>query len=85
MGDGTLPREAFKNYMIQDYLYLVYMACQYVAPHLLTHTQIQFARANALASYKSTSLDDIAAVRGPTILSSKSPTHADHVIRARPS
>jgi thiaminase len=26
MGDGTLPREAFKNYMIQDYLYLVYMA-----------------------------------------------------------
>jgi thiaminase len=23
MGDGTLPREAFKNYMIQDYLYLV--------------------------------------------------------------
>ncbi|KAM0721554.1 hypothetical protein Q7P37_002479 [Cladosporium fusiforme] len=43
MGDGTLPREAFKNYMIQDYLYL-----------------IQFARANALASYKSTSLDDIA-------------------------
>lgn len=23
MGDGTLPREVFKNYMIQDYLYLV--------------------------------------------------------------
>jgi hypothetical protein len=23
MGDGTLPRAAFKNYMIQDYLYLV--------------------------------------------------------------
>lgn len=23
MGDGTLPREAFKYYMIQDYLYLV--------------------------------------------------------------
>lgn len=23
MGDGTLPRETFKNYMIQDYLYLV--------------------------------------------------------------
>jgi thiaminase len=23
MGDGTLPRETFKYYMIQDYLYLV--------------------------------------------------------------
>lgn len=23
MGDGTLPRETFRNYMIQDYLYLV--------------------------------------------------------------
>ena len=23
MGDGTLPREAYKTYMIQDYLYLV--------------------------------------------------------------
>ncbi|KAM0694707.1 hypothetical protein Q7P36_005063 [Cladosporium allicinum] len=56
MGDGTLPREAFKNYMVQDYLYL-----------------IQFARANALASYKSTSLDDIAA--GATIV-----THIRHEI-----
>lgn len=23
LGDGTLPRAAYKNYMIQDYLYLV--------------------------------------------------------------
>ncbi|KAK3709838.1 trifunctional hydroxymethylpyrimidine kinase/phosphomethylpyrimidine kinase/thiaminase [Vermiconidia calcicola] len=43
MGDGTLPEESFKYYMIQDYLYLVH-----------------FARANALAGYKSKSLDDIA-------------------------
>ncbi|GAB7363139.1 hypothetical protein MBLNU230_g3426t2 [Neophaeotheca triangularis] len=26
LGDGTLPREAFKNYMIQDYLYLIQFA-----------------------------------------------------------
>lgn len=44
MGDGTLPVELFKNYMIQDYLYL-------------TH----FARTNALAAYKSNSMDVIAA------------------------
>ena len=43
MGDGTLPEDAFKYYMIQDYLYLIH-----------------FARANALAGYKTKSLDDIA-------------------------
>lgn len=43
MGDGTLPEQAFKHYMIQDYLYLIH-----------------FARANALAGYKTKSLDDIA-------------------------
>lgn len=43
MGDGSLPEAAFKNYMIQDYLYLIH-----------------FARANALAGYKTKSLDDIA-------------------------
>lgn len=42
MGDGTLPVENFKYYMIQDYLFLV-----------------QFARANALSAYKSSSLKDI--------------------------
>ncbi|KAJ4292122.1 trifunctional hydroxymethylpyrimidine kinase/phosphomethylpyrimidine kinase/thiaminase [Collariella sp. IMI 366227] len=44
MGDGTLPVESFKGYLIQDYLYL-----------------IQFARANALASYKAGSMKDISA------------------------
>lgn len=42
MADGTLPLSKFKNYLIQDYLFL-----------------IQFARANALAAYKSRSLTDI--------------------------
>lgn len=44
MGDGTLPIDAFKEYLVQDYLYL-------------TH----FARTNALAAYKSTSMDAITA------------------------
>lgn len=44
MGDGTLSINAFKEYLIQDYLYL-------------TH----FARTNALAAYKSTDMDAIAA------------------------
>ncbi|KAH7308089.1 Phosphomethylpyrimidine kinase-domain-containing protein [Stachybotrys elegans] len=43
MGDGTLPLESFKSYIIQDYQFL-----------------IQFARANALAAYKATSIEDIA-------------------------
>ena len=43
LGDGSLPEESFKHYMIQDYLYLIH-----------------FARANALAGYKTKSLDDIA-------------------------
>ncbi|KAK4167684.1 putative hydroxymethylpyrimidine/phosphomethylpyrimidine kinase 2 [Cladorrhinum sp. PSN259] len=44
MGNGTLPIESFKGYLIQDYIYLIH-----------------FARANALASYKAKSLEDIAA------------------------
>jgi len=44
LGDGTLPMDCFKFYMIQDYLYLT-----------------QFARANALAAYKSQDLDGVAA------------------------
>ncbi|KAI0022019.1 Phosphomethylpyrimidine kinase-domain-containing protein [Xylariomycetidae sp. FL0641] len=44
MGNGALPLESFKGYLIQDYLYLVH-----------------FARANALASYKAKSIEDIAA------------------------
>ncbi|KAI2626484.1 Phosphomethylpyrimidine kinase-domain-containing protein [Hypoxylon sp. NC1633] len=44
LGNGELPLESFKGYLIQDYLYLVH-----------------FARANALASYKAKSMEDIAA------------------------
>ncbi|KAF7713371.1 Hydroxymethylpyrimidine/phosphomethylpyrimidine kinase 2 [Penicillium ucsense] len=44
LGQGTLPVERFKEYLVQDYLYLV-----------------QFARSNALASYKSSDMDLIAA------------------------
>ena len=42
LADGTLPVEAFKYYLIQDYLYLV-----------------QFSRANALAAYKASTMEDI--------------------------
>ncbi|KAI0550263.1 Phosphomethylpyrimidine kinase-domain-containing protein [Xylaria curta] len=44
LGNGELPLESFKKYLIQDYLYLIH-----------------FARANALASYKAKSMQDIAA------------------------
>ncbi|KAI8634900.1 Rapamycin-insensitive companion of mTOR, N-term-domain-containing protein [Xylariaceae sp. FL1651] len=44
LGNGELPLESFKKYLVQDYLYLVH-----------------FARANALASYKAKSIEDIAA------------------------
>ncbi|KAJ5724628.1 hypothetical protein N7493_006356 [Penicillium malachiteum] len=44
LGQGSLPLDRFKEYLVQDYLYLV-----------------QFARSNALASYKSKSMDSIAA------------------------
>ncbi|KAK4146900.1 Phosphomethylpyrimidine kinase-domain-containing protein [Dichotomopilus funicola] len=43
MGDGTLPLESFKQYLIQDYLYLIH-----------------FARANALGSFKASTMKDIA-------------------------
>ncbi|KAL4743819.1 Phosphomethylpyrimidine kinase-domain-containing protein [Aspergillus similis] len=44
LGSGTLPVERFKEYLAQDYLYLV-----------------QFARSNALASYKAKDMESIAA------------------------
>ncbi|KAL1857446.1 hypothetical protein VTK73DRAFT_8095 [Phialemonium thermophilum] len=44
MGNGSLPLDSFKGYLIQDYLYLVH-----------------FARANALASYKAKTIEDISA------------------------
>ena len=42
LGAGTLPEAAFRQYLIQDYLFL-----------------IQFARAYALAVYKSDTLPDM--------------------------
>ncbi len=42
LGAGTLPAEAFRFYLVQDYLFL-----------------IQFARAWALAAYKSRTVEDI--------------------------
>lgn len=42
LGEGTLPAEAFRHYLKQDYLFL-----------------IQFARAWALAAYKSSTLDEL--------------------------
>lgn len=47
MGAGTLPQEAFRTYLVQDYLFL-----------------IQFARAYALATYKSRALADMKAAQG---------------------
>ena len=52
LGDGTLPEESFRHYLIQDYLFLIH-----------------FARAYALAAYKSDDLDDIrAAAKAVTAL-----------------
>ena len=45
LGDGTLPLEAFQDYLVQDYLFLVH-----------------FARAHALAAFKSRRLSEIEAV-----------------------
>ena len=42
LGDGTLPKDSFRHYLVQDYLFL-----------------IQFARAYALAAYKSHDLDGL--------------------------
>ncbi len=44
LGDGSLPEDCFRHYLIQDYLFLIH-----------------FARAYALAAYKSDDLDDIRA------------------------
>ena len=47
LGDGSLPEEAFKFYLVQDYLFL-----------------IEFARAYALAVYKSPTLADMRKASG---------------------
>lgn len=49
LGRGTLPLEAFRDYLIQDFHFLV-----------------QFARANALAAFKSRTLADITAAHEAT-------------------
>lgn len=63
MGNGTLPLESFKGYLVQDYLYLVRMASPFVRLATDEASQVHFARANALASYKAKSMQDITAVR----------------------
>lgn len=69
MGNGTLPLESFKGYLVQDYLYLVSGSaplCSTCMAQLEADTtydpQIQFARANALAGYKARNMRDISAV-----------------------
>ena len=47
MADGTLPEPAFRQYLVQDYLFL-----------------IEFARAYALAAYKSPTLPDMREAAG---------------------
>ncbi|AWH91045.1 TenA family protein [Dietzia lutea] len=49
LGAGTLPQAVFRDYLVQDFHFLV-----------------QFARANALAAYKSRTLADIAAAHRST-------------------
>ncbi|MBB1020991.1 thiaminase II [Dietzia sp. E1] len=49
LGRGTLPQAVFRDYLVQDFHFLV-----------------QFARANALAAYKSRTLADIAAAHRST-------------------
>jgi thiaminase/transcriptional activator TenA len=49
LGRGTLPLEVFRDYLVQDFHFLV-----------------QFARANALAAYKSRTLADITAAHRAT-------------------
>ena len=49
LGAGVLPQAVFRDYLVQDFHFLV-----------------QFARANALAAYKSRTLADIAAAHAAT-------------------
>ncbi|OTB07131.1 hypothetical protein M426DRAFT_318161 [Hypoxylon sp. CI-4A] len=62
LGNGELPLESFKGYLIQDYLYLVH-----------------FARANALASYKSKNMRDIAdGARIVSLIATEMKLHLDY-------
>lgn len=64
LGNGTLPLESFKGYLVQDYLYLVgdQQPLSLDNLMLILVRQIHFARANALAGYKSKKMEDIASV-----------------------
>jgi hypothetical protein len=65
MGSGTLPLESFKHYLVQDYLYLVFLfESSFVHLMSLMVIQVHFARSNALASYKGKTMESVAAVRG---------------------
>lgn len=65
IANGSLPEGRFKHYLVQDYLYLVWLfTASFIGPLLqfLMNLQVHFARSNALASYKGKSMESIAAV-----------------------
>lgn len=64
MANGTLPVENFKQYLVQDYLYLVRcIVVKVITSCLLTRPyQVHFARSNALAAYKAKTMASISAV-----------------------
>ena len=72
IADGTLPIEKFKDYLVQDYLFLVCSLSPFDNSVLnlcicanQCHGKVQFARAKALSAYKSKSMEEIAGVRVP--------------------
>lgn len=81
LGRGTLPNEVFKNYLVQDYLYLVgRLVPSWIC---LILVQTHFARTNALAAYKSTSMDSISAVSMESRLETRSYLVTDTCSRPR--
>jgi len=59
LADSSLPISAFKYYLVQDYLFLVSTDSSASVNRLTS--QIQFARAHALAAYKAKTMEDIVA------------------------
>lgn len=65
IANGSLPEARFKHYLVQDYLYLVWLFTALSTGALIKfpmNSQVHFARSNALASYKGKSMESIAAV-----------------------
>jgi hydroxymethylpyrimidine/phosphomethylpyrimidine kinase len=63
LANDTLPVENFKHYLTQDYLFLVRLpSVDDYTTAVSNRSQIHFARANALASYKAKSMADVARV-----------------------